>query len=270
MTDSTPRLYIHSMFTVTLSGRVNPGVWPITLPDLPEVKWPLEYDNVIATFNVHIHHAQLKVTCSMEIYEDKYFTDIYRKSLDLARACIDTFAFASGAGLSVSLDKVSFDGSAPQTITFSSPPELYRECTVIPFSELGVLQYADYIAILHIVISEPAIFILLNHLIACISMHHVVPANCGRVIDGLRKLVDPSKPEIAWLTFREALNLDISYLALIAENSKGPRHGEQVRIEGSIVGEIQKRTWAVMNRFLEYKKRSSQKLPIVEFPLLYG
>lgn len=67
---------------------------------------------------------------------------------------------------------------------------------------------------------------------------------------------------------REALNLHEDYLSFITDQSKGPRHGD---IKGGGFLEIRdtiQRSWTVMNRFLEFKKRGDNRLPLADFPLL--
>lgn len=67
---------------------------------------------------------------------------------------------------------------------------------------------------------------------------------------------------------RECLNLSVDYLKLITDVSTAPRHGDSRHISGTTTVEITSRTWTVMNRLLEYKKRDVQRLPVAEFPHL--
>jgi len=71
-----------------------------------------------------------------------------------------------------------------------------------------------------------------------------------------------------WAKMRSALNLTEEYLKYITDLSKGPRHGERTRIEGESTTEITRRSWIIMNRFIEYRKRGNQDLPTSDFPLL--
>jgi len=129
----------------------------------------------------------------------------------------------------------------------------------------------DLEAILAIVMKEPALFMALNDLIQAVSVPHMTPTNCGRVLDGLRKLVAPGmEPKQGWPIFQQTIQADEPYLTFISELSKKPRHGEHIRIDGITTTEIAKRTWIIMNRFLEFRKRGNQQLPLAEFPLLKG
>jgi hypothetical protein len=67
---------------------------------------------------------------------------------------------------------------------------------------------------------------------------------------------------------RDSLNIDQPYLEFITEHSKGPRHGDVKGSTFSATRETIKRSWIVMNRFLEFRKRGNRPLSLSEFPLL--
>jgi hypothetical protein len=52
----------------------------------------------------------------------------------------------------------------------------------------------------------------------------------------------------------------------IATAAKGPRHGDVTTTTFSANRETIRRSWIVMNRFLEFKKRGNQRLSLSEFP----
>jgi hypothetical protein len=66
----------------------------------------------------------------------------------------------------------------------------------------------------------------------------------------------------------KALNITRDYQQYITDQSKGPRHGDPQFVEGTITREVSMRTWSIMNRFLEYRKRGNQPLMGPDFPLL--
>ena len=57
------------------------------------------------------------------------------------------------------------------------------------------------------------------------------------------------------------LRLERSYVDLILDHSKGPRHADRAHISGAICSEIVKRSWKIMNRLLEYLKRGFSHSP---------
>jgi hypothetical protein len=54
----------------------------------------------------------------------------------------------------------------------------------------------------------------------------------------------------------------------ITDASRGPRHGDLAYIPGEITSDITRRSWILMNRFLEYKRRGDKPLPAEEFAVL--
>jgi hypothetical protein len=122
----------------------------------------------------------------------------------------------------------------------------------------------------NIVLSDPTLFLALNDLVSAITIPHVAPVACSRAMDGLRHLIasPDAKEPLAWQQMRDALRVDRNFLQLISDTSKGPRHARPGHIPGDIVKEICRRSWIIMNRYLEYVKRGHQPLPVVEFPLL--
>ena len=67
---------------------------------------------------------------------------------------------------------------------------------------------------------------------------------------------------------RQKLNIELEYLSFITEESRGPRHGDRFKGTPTAYKEVLKRSWNVMNRFLEYKKRKDKQLSLSTFPLL--
>jgi hypothetical protein len=109
----------------------------------------------------------------------------------------------------------------------------------------------------------------LNDLVTANTLPHYSPVTCARTIEGLRHLIAPGlQPKDGWSSLRQNLNIDENYLKFITDHSKGPRHGDPQHIPGAITTDIITRTWVIMNRFLEYRKRGNDALPISEFPML--
>jgi hypothetical protein len=156
-------------------------------------------------------------------------------------------------------------------IFLTTTPEVVAECKAYKMAPTTLEDRKTLEHVLGLVMGEPALFIALNDLIHAITVPNMVPGNCGRVVDAIRKLVAPAlEPKPGWQVFRETLNFDEAYTTFISEHSKKPRHGELVRIERDATTEILRRTWAIMNRLLEYRKRGNQPLPLAEFPVLKG
>jgi hypothetical protein len=111
----------------------------------------------------------------------------------------------------------------------------------------------------------------LNDLIVSITLPHQASVNCARDVEGLRVLMVPATDrKQAWPIFQTNLNIDRAYREFVTDVSTGPRHGDRTWIPGTTVTEATKRAWIILNRFLEYRKRANQALPLADFPLLTG
>jgi hypothetical protein len=123
-----------------------------------------------------------------------------------------------------------------------------------------------------LVLQEVGLFMALNDLIGAITLPHVSPVNCGRAMDGLKHLIATpgSNDKQAWEQMREALQIDEKYLKFITDHSSGPRHARPGHTPGSVTTEVTRRSWIIMNRFFEFRKRGSKRLSLPDFPLLVG
>jgi hypothetical protein len=121
-----------------------------------------------------------------------------------------------------------------------------------------------------LVFKETSLFMALNELIETVSYPHVSVTNCARVVERLRHLIAPNvhKKQQSWRVLRQTLRVEKAYLEFITKHSTGPRHGDPTFVPGNIAQESMRRTWIIMNRFLEFRKRGNQPLPEAEFPLL--
>jgi hypothetical protein len=70
-----------------------------------------------------------------------------------------------------------------------------------------------------------------------------------------------AQTKLSWAKLQEALKVREAYLKMITENSTAGRHGYREHISGPITSEITRRTWAVMNRYLELRVRVVDELP---------
>jgi len=258
------------MPTVYFRGGVLPAVVEISVTDVPQIKWEWLEEGLTLEFVVHVAKSKVEVECTMDRYKDDYMMEIHRRAFDLARACVNVAAFSTGYGVTVHFDQFVGPTGVVHALIFTCP-HVVGECTAFKMNPDTLDEKRELELILTLVMTEPPLFMALNDLIQAASTPHATPTNCGRVLDGLRKLVAPDlEPKKAWPKFQTTIQADEKYLAFISEHSKNPRHGEHTRIDGRTTIEIAKRTWVIMNRFLEFRKRGNQPLPLAEFPLLRG
>jgi hypothetical protein len=131
--------------------------------------------------------------------------------------------------------------------------------------------FPEFLKVYKVVLEEPAIFMALNDLIVAISYPHHGPVNCARAVESIRHLLAPNlkKRDAQWRVMNNALQLKSTYTSFITDHAKTGRHGDRTHIPGTTVREVVQRSWTIMNRFLEYKKRGGAvPLPLREFPEL--
>jgi hypothetical protein len=151
---------------------------------------------------------------------------------------------------------------------------MFQDPTVVPFCtaySLEAHRVNDLAEIYQLIIKSPPLFRALNDLIESLSIPHVSTVNCGRVIDAIRRLITPDitvPVKQAWRAMHAALNISREYQEWVSNQATGPRHADPAYVPPDITREITRRTWAIMNRYLEYRKRDAAALTDPDFPLL--
>jgi hypothetical protein len=262
--------YIGRMPIVRFLGRVMPAAVAISFDNIPQARWEAQEIGLQMAFTVRIVQSAVEVEIEVNRYIPDDLPHLFIRANDLARTCVDTVSFAMGWGLTMYFETFITPDGASLTLMNQNYP-LAGLCTAFRFPPVSPQDRIDFQQVLLLVMGDPALFMALNDLIQANSVPHQAPTNCGRVLDGLRKLITPgSEPKQGWPIFRAAIQADEAYTSFITEHSKLPRHGDRSYISGVITTEIVKRTWIIMNRFLEFRKRGNQPLPLAEFPLLVG
>jgi hypothetical protein len=257
---------------VQFFGRIHPSICKVnlTLDPATSINWKdLERDSNY-TFKIHVSDGSVRIECEASRYDPSFFDEIYRRSLDLARATVDVLAFGTGMGLTVLLERFQDPSGAMSDLLIHDQ----RFASLVTAFKLNIPPPNNLEETLKIVWTEPALFFALRDLIEAITLPHRAAVCCGRAIEGLRSLIastpaGASRAE-AWEAFRRTLQIDQTYLKLITDNSVATRHGEHTRITGEITTEITRRSWMVMDRFLRYRLLANRPLTAEEFPLLRG
>jgi hypothetical protein len=208
------------------------------------------------------------IKCDTNRYEGDDFGPVYIRAMDIARSHVNVLAFASGITAIVVLHSV-IDPSGKKDISIIADPSVVANCTALRVTS-AVEDQERLKTVINLFATEPALFMALDDLIVSVWLPHISMINCGRALDGLRKIMEPpgASVDTSWTTIRQNLNLSKPYLKLISDTSTDPRHGDRTHIPGTTVNEVLGRTWAVMSRFIEFRLRGNKPLPESEFPLL--
>lgn len=253
------------MEKIQFIGRVLPNSLIINM-DIPEINWKWQEEGIDLSMTISIVNSIISIDIKLSHFRNSYLTELYKRAFDLARASINVVAFANGHGAVVMLDAY-IPPNGVRTEIILDNPTLKPLCTAY---SLDLSRKADFSTIFKIVLTDPQIFFALNDLIQSITIPHVSLVNCARAMDTLKHSITPlaANDAQAWEQMRKALQVDETYLRFITKNSKKPRHGHPGFTSGTITMEVTRRSWIIMNRFLEYKKRGSQSLPAAHFAML--
>jgi len=119
-----------------------------------------------------------------------------------------------------------------------------------------------------IVLSDPWLALALNDLVSALALPHVSAVVCGRAMDSIKHLIATagSSASRAWRQMRDALQIDEAYLKFITDTSAGPRHARPIVVPGDIQKEVIRRSWIIMDRYLELQKKGRSTVAIVRVP----
>lgn len=239
---------------VQFNGHILPSIAKVTLTSGRAIRWESPDIDLVVEIAVKIENSAIQIDCDINRWETDLLVPVYMRALDICRASVNLAAFSRGYGLRVHIDSYICPSGIRSELLFQdeSLPPL---CTAFQLDR-------DFDVVHDILMQCPPLFSALNDLIAAITIPHVSAVNCARAIETIKHLVAPesSSDAQAWQTMRDKLAIDRSYLQLISDHSTGPRHGRPGHIPGDITTEITRRSWVVMNRFLEYLK-AGKSLP---------
>jgi hypothetical protein len=252
------------MPTIHFTGRIVPiaGI-NISAIDLPTPKYKSPENNLEVKFTFHINSSAVDVECELSRFSEDpdFLKTVYKPAFDLTQAIVSLIGFQTGYGLMVFFEYIIGPDGVRHYFCVKNN-ELPKLCTAFSVA-------SGFPEVLRIVLTDTSLFIALNELNESLTLtHHAIPS-CARCIERLRTNMCPGlERKKAWVQFGDNLQISKTYLDLITDYSKGPRHGDPEYIPENIVAEVMRRSWIIVNRFLEYRKRGSSKLPASEFPLL--
>jgi len=116
------------MPTLYFKGKVLPETVQISFTDIPKPKWVWEEEGITFDFVIRITNSNVEVECKLDRYQDSYMEEIYRRAFDLARACVNVAAFATGLGVTVFFNQFIKPDGTVTALVFTNP-NLVPECT---------------------------------------------------------------------------------------------------------------------------------------------
>jgi hypothetical protein len=254
---------------VRYKGRVVfPGM-NISIGYNPQITHSEPAINFSCTFTVNVTNSVVEVVCDLPHYDhadDVLRNRLYIRAYDKARAALNLVSFALGRPQLLLLETFVLPDGTQGPVVFDDPG-LAALCTMYQINApAGDGRFDD---IYKLVLGDNELFLALDDLIMAITMPHVAAINCGRVLDGIRRMIAPGVPtKNGWAAMQTALNIDPQYQRFISNTSADPRHADRSFIPGETATDIVTRTWTIMNRFIAYKKGGGTQLTPPEYPLL--
>ena len=258
------------MPTLKFIGHIHsPGV-EVTIDFIPSIIWAAENTSKQWRFKTTIARSIGEVICDLDEYLPIQIGAIHARAHDLASACLDLGSFATGTPATLLFDEIVFPTGERKPLWIAEH-DLAKLCTAYAVGNPSEEQRREFASMMNMVLGDYPLARAINDLTQTLHSQTQAAINCGRVLDGLRKIEAPEKSKIdGWAMLQKALNADVSYMNYITQRSVEPRHGDRSIPPLDQTDEIQTRTWSIMNRYLEYRKRGRQALDLIYFPLLQG
>jgi hypothetical protein len=260
------RSVLSDMIKVRFTGRIYPLAMSVSITDFPTIVWS-DGDMVGAglspTCHVQVQNNEVTIDIDLQYFQPGLLTPLAMRAYDTVRVAVDLLSFTSGNGFTFLLETWTNPEGETRPLMAQQPG----------FAELSTAVAApgDFSAVLHGLIADWPMFLALRDLIDGITQWHQAPITVARSVERLRHSVLPNEKarKKQWEKLCELLQISDSYLKIIRETSIGPRHGDPTHIPAPVTNEVATRSWIIMNRYLEFRKRGAvQPLPISEFPLL--
>jgi hypothetical protein len=256
------------MPTIYLKGRVAPTSFKLTVKTaiLQQIT---NDDGLELWISAEIVDSAITVNCRLNRFNgDRDLGLAWVAGFTIARGLVDAAAFALAVGAIVILDLwVDVNGNEA-AINFADPA-LRGLCTAFNMNPTTVEDSTKTQFYMGLMMRDWPLSLAMNDLVQSLILPPQYGLiNCGRAMETIRNDISRNDRKKGWPIMRDALQIAEDYLNYITENSKGPRHGQMHGPMGLEAKEVTRRAWMIMNRFLEYKRRGNQRLPLSELPTL--
>jgi hypothetical protein len=254
---------------VVFRGTVRPLIHNLSIHRTPKVRYRWPDQSLTVDFVVKVIKDVVEVECDATRFDKaEHLSMLAMHAYHLSTAAVDSVCFHTGMGLTVFLESfVDIDGNESNLAPHADDIRgLCKAFDLSPSYEGG----NNFQAMYGLLVQDRLLMLALNDLIVPISRFDLAAINCARAIEALRNSMAPggTSRESGWTLMQENLNFTKDYLTFVTSLSTGPRHGDRRAPEVGQQAEILRRSWIIMDRFLEFRKRGSLPLPITEFDLL--
>ena len=242
-------------------GRVLPEVLGLDVQHVPTFAREATDDAPAATFTIEVKNGRFLVNVDVDTFDDRVVDVLLVPAIDLVRGLVEVVGFTEGVPYGVVVDHAFRPDGEIRHIVLADR-RMAALCTA--FGKDSIDRVVSMVA------TDQPLARILSDLMMSLSTPHYSPISCGRVAEGVLRLLTKDKGPAAWAEMRTVLRVDEAYLRLLTEHSKQPRHGHRVMVEAAVTSELLTRAWSLLNRYLAYRLGGGQPLDEQSFPVLEG
>ncbi len=258
------------MATFKIFGKVEPPWYSFDLEFEPQIGYRIDEVDIDLKATITIKKSIITVTCETNRWNEEILGWVLQYVYDWVSSIIDLFVFSAGMVLHFHLDKSEYpDGS--EHLLIGKAPDLAAIATVCRVTDDDGRVHVNMIDLMKLMVTNPTLMLALRDLVSAIRYGNNSLTNCGRVIEALRKALwgkdekNNTEREQAWEKMRNTLRISRPYLEVITSASSAPRHGSSAYITSATRQDVLRKTWTVMNRFLQYRLGNDQPLSETDY-----
>lgn len=221
---------------------------------ITKTKCQCRIENGVATVDVYI-----------DVFDISHVNEYYKRATDLARTITNMIALGKGIAVSLLLDTIIYPHGATGPL-MRGLPDAENIFTSFDLK----LNSQSLSQSLMSALSDGQLFMAIDDFVVGLTHHHMAEANCRRALDRLRHALAPgvTDKKKGWAIMNNKLNIDGVSLEAIVRVTHANSHGDPIYKPGMIVTPTLTKTFAVINRFIEYRNRGSHPLKEPDFHLL--
>lgn len=247
---------------IVFIGQIHPQGAKFTLKNFPRI--PVT-QSPVGTIGVSVQIIDAKITaiCDADHLVDDHFIYCYSCSIEVVRLIVDLYAVGNRVGLVAVFEKTRLIGG--DFIDFTLHSDAVPILTSYDISK-------NMAAVSALAFQNAYLRAALHDLGETLLDANMIAINCARAVEAIRHLIAApnSTPAEAWVSMRELLRVDRSFIQLVTDTSTGPRHGRRDGVDPIINQEIMRRSWIILDRYLHLKLNSNGRLAEEAFPVLFG
>jgi hypothetical protein len=235
----------------------------LTLPRNPWMVWKNSQTGLEGQTELQITDGNINAIMDINRFDRK--TDLkfaINQAQDMADTIVNLLSLKTGNPFSAVLNKIIMpDGKIADTHLLETEyPKHITAFAEVDFEEVATIAMRDR-----------NLSLALRDLTDVLRQSYTGTIGAARAIESIRNHFIPegANRDRGWAPMHAALNATRPYVQSITDMSRGTRHGDwSTSHSEEEARKTTERAWILMNRFLEYRKRGDQPLPLSDFPLL--